>query len=371
MTRLLTRRGAMILPLAAALPHRARAAGITVTDAIGRTVTLRAPAERIALSFHLEEFTAIAGAEGWRRVVGFNRKQWEVNRPSLWARMPKVIPALATLPDIGALGEGSFKVETVLAQRPDLLVVIAYDHKASAAQIAQVEAAGVPVLVLDYQAQETEKHVAGTLALGAAIGAPDRARALADLYRDSMADIARRVAGRPMPRTYFELGNGGPGTIGNSYNNAMWGRMVRDAGGANIAEGKLPGPWAPMAAEAVLAARPDFIFLTGSSWARAEGAIRTGYDADLETARVRLRGYLARPGWADLPASRNGELHALDAGIARALWDFTAIQYVAKAMHPDAMSDIDPVAGLRRFHDRFMPIPFEGQWMVRMAPPAA
>lgn len=371
MTPRLSRRAALILPLATALPHRARAAGITLTDAIGRTVTLRAPAERIVLTFHPEEFTAIAGAEGWRRVVGFNRRQWEVNRPSLWSRMTRAIPSLATIPDVGALGEGTFKVETVLAQRPDLLVVIAYDHKASAAAIAQVEAAGIPVLVLDYQAQETASHVAGTLALGAATGETARAQALADLYRDRMADIARRTAGRPTPRAYFELGAGGPGVIGNSYNGAMWGRMVQAAGGANIAEGKLPGPWAPMAAEAVLAAQPEFIFLTGSSWARASGAIRTGYDADLETARARLRGYLARPGWADLPAVRRGEVHALDAGLARALWDFTAMQYVAKQMHPGAFADIDPVAELRDFHARYLPIAFEGEWMVRMAPAGA
>ena len=367
----LTRMGAMILPLATALPHRARAAGVTFTDAIGRTVTLKAPAERIVLTFNHEEFTAVGGAAAWQRVVGFNRRQWEVNRPSLWARMPKAIPNLTSIPDVGEIGEGSFKVETVLAQRPDLMVVIAYDYKASAAQIAQVEAAGIPVLVLDYQAQETAKHIAGTLALGAAIGETDRAKVLADLYRDKMAEITQRVAGKPMPRAYFELGAGGPGVIGNTYNGAMWGRMVQTAGGANIAAGKLPGPWAPMAPEAVLAAQPEFVFLTGSSWAKANGAIRTGYDADLETARARLRGYVARPGWDGLPAVRNSEVHALDAGLARALWDYTSMLYVAKRMHPAEFADADPVGELRRFHERFLPIAFEGEWMVCMAPAGA
>jgi iron complex transport system substrate-binding protein len=371
MTVKFSRRGAMLLPLAAALPHRARATGITLTDAIGRTLTLPAAAERIVLGFNLEEFTAVAGAGGWRRVVGFNRRQWEVNRPSLWARMSRAIPGLTSIADIGEIGEGTLKVETVLAQRPDLMVVIAHDYRASAAQIGRIEAAGIPVLVLDFQAQDPAKHIAGTLALGAVTGEPDRARALADLYRDRTDEIARRTAGRPRPRAYFELGAGGPGVIGNSYNGAMWGRMVQTSGGANIAEGRLPGPWAPMAAEAVLAAQPEFVFLAGSSWARATGAIRTGYDADLETARARLRGYLARPGWADLPAVRRNEVHALDAGLARSLWDFTAMQYIAGRLHPDAFTDIDPQAELRRFHERFLPIPFEGQWMVRSAPAGA
>ena len=81
--------------------------------------------------------------------------------------------------------------------------------------------------------------------------------------------------------------------------------------------------------------------------------------------------YVARPGWADLPAVRNGEVHAPDAGLARSLWDYTSMLYVAKRLHPDAFADADPVGELRRFHERFLPIAFEGEWMVRMAPAGA
>jgi ABC-type Fe3+-hydroxamate transport system substrate-binding protein len=337
-----------------------------IVDAIGRSVVLKAPAERIVLGFNYEEFTAIGGAAAWERVVGFNRKQWAVNRPSLWARYQKAIPRLAALPDIGEIEDGSFSPETVLSLRPDLLVMIGYDYKAYAPVMQQIEAAGVPILVLDFQAQEPAKHIAGTLALGAAIGANDRARALADLYRDRVADIQRRVTGQPAPRAYFELGAGGPGVVGNTYNGAMWGRLVETAGGANIAAGKIAGPWGPMAPEAVLAARPEFVFLSGSSWAVAQGAIRTGYDVDADTARARLLGYVQRPGWSDLPAVKNGNLFAVDAGLARALWDWTAMQYIAKQMHPDAFADIDPVTSLRDYHATYLPVPYDGTWMVRL-----
>ena len=362
----MSRRSSLILPLAAALPGRARAAVPTITDAIGRIVTLKAPAERIVLGFNYEEFTAIGGVAAWDRVVGFNRRQWEVNRPSLWARYQKAIPRLATLTDIGEMENGTFSVESVLSLRPDLLVVIAYDYKAEAATMQKIEAAGVPILVLDFQAQDTAKHIAGTLALGAAIGASDRAEALADLYRDKVSDIQRRIAGRTPPRAYFELGAGGPGVIGNTYNGAMWGRMVETAGGANIAAGKIGGPWAPMAPEAVLAAQPEFVFLSGSSWAKAQGAIRTGYDVEPATARERLRGYTQRPGWSELPAVKSGNLFALDAGLARSLWDWTALQYVAKQLHPDVFADIDPVDSLRHYHATYMPVPYEGTWMIRL-----
>jgi hypothetical protein len=40
-------------------------------------------------------------------------------------------------------------------------------------------------------------------------------------------------------------------------------------------------------------------------------------------------------------------------------------------MHPQAFTDLDAQAELRDFHARFLPIPFEGEWMVRMQPAAA
>lgn len=371
MTMTLSRRSAMLLPLAAALPGRARAAMAPIIDAAGRTLQLKAPAERIVLGFNFEEFTAIAGPEGWSRVVGINKRQWESNRVALWKRYTGVIPNLAAMPDIGEIEDGVFSVEKVLSLRPDLLVMLAIDYAAYGPIMAQIEQAGIPILLLDFQAQVPEKHIAGTLALGAAIGRMDRAQALADLYRDRIADIARRIPAGAAPKLYVELGAGGADVVGNTYNNAMWGRMVDVAGATNIAKGRIPGGWGVMSPEFVLAAAPDFIFVTGSSWSNSPNAVRTGFDADLETTRRSLLPYTRRPGWAGLPAIQRGELHAIDAGLARALCDWTAMQYIAKQLHPAEFADVDPVAGLRAYYQTFLPVAFEGTWMARLTATSA
>ena len=371
MSHNIPRRAAMLLPLAAALPHRARAAMAPITDAIGRTVTLRAPAERILVGFNFEEFTAVAGPAGWQRVVGLDRYQWANNRKASWDRYTAKIPGLAGLADIGDTERGTFDVERVLALKPDLLITLAAGYRARAALMARIEQAGVPILVLDYNAQTVEHHVAGTLALGAATGNQDRALALADLYQDRMADIARRVAGRAKPRAYVELGYGGPGEIGNSYNGAMWGRMVEAAGGANIATGHIPIGWAPLSPEYVLAAAPQHVFITASSWTNAPHAVRAGYDVKIATTRRTLAPYAGRPGWSALPAIRAGELHAIETGLSRSLWDWTGTQYIAKQLHPAAFTDIDPVESLRRYHEQFLPVRFEGCWIARATPASA
>lgn len=371
MQKHISRRSLLVLPLAAALPHRARAAMPAITDAAGRSVSLKAPPERIVIAFNYEEFTAVAGPGGWDRVVGFGRKQWAVNRRAVWEKYRDAIPALSGLADVGVADDKSFSVERVLGLRPDLLIIHEWGFRTMAPLMAQIEQAGVPILVVDYNAQDPAKHVAGTLALGAAMGTTDRAHALADLYQAELADIRRRVGGAPAPKAYVELGSGGAGAIGNTYNDAMWGRMLELAGGANVAAGNIPTGWAKMSPEAVLAAAPAFVYIIGSSWANAPAAVRAGFGVDEATARQSLAPYQDRPGWRQLPAIRNGDLHTIEAGLARCLCDWVGTQYIAKQLHPAAFSDVDPVASLRRYHETFLPVPLSGTWMTRLRPAGA
>ena len=97
-------------------------------------------------------------------------------------------------------------------------------------------------------------------------------------------------------------------------------------------------------------------------------AVLTGYDVDVATTRARLAPYAQRQGWPELAAIRHGELHAIEHGLCRALFDYTATYYLAKQVFPDQFADIDPVAELRRYHEQFLPVAFEGCWMARLAP---
>ena len=342
-----------------------------ITDALGRTITLKAPAERIVLGFNYEEFTAVAGPAGWDRVVGFAKTLWSDWRPSVFKRYLVPIPRLAALPDVGNTEDNTFSLERVLSLRPDLVVMAEFSFKALAAQVAQLEALGIPVMVIDYNAEIPERHVASTLALGGATGNEERARTLAALYMDKLTDMRRRVADAPTrPKVYVELGQGGADVVGNTYWRGMWGRLLEFAGADNIAAGRLPGAgaWGPLSPEFVLAANPDAVFIAGSSWVGRPNAVLTGPDTDIATTRARLAPYTRRQGWAELSAVRNGQVFAVEHGLCRALFDYTATGFIAKSIHPDRFADIDPVAELRRYHEQFLPVAFEGTWMARLAP---
>jgi len=362
-----------VLTLALATPFISRAhAQPALTDALGRGVALKAPAERIVLGFNYEEFTAIAGPEGWNRVVGFSRTLWSDWRPSVFRRYLKPIPRLADLPDIGNTEDGTFSLERVLSLRPDLVILPEWSFTVLKDQVRQLEALGIPVLVIDYNAEIPERHVTSTLAIGSATGNEDRAQTLARLYTDKLADIrARAKAAGTAPKVYLELGQGGPGVIGNTYWQSMWGRLFDLIGADNIAANHIAGGWGPLNPEYVLAADPDAIFIAGSSWVNKPAAVLTGFDADLATTRARLAPYARRQGWPELKAIRSGRLFAIEHGLSRALFDYTASYFIAKQLYPVQFTDIDPVAELRLYHERSLPVTFEGTWMARLTQDAA
>ncbi|WP_145106736.1 ABC transporter substrate-binding protein [Cereibacter sediminicola] len=348
---------------ALALPAMAE---ITVTDLRGRSVTLEAPAEHVLLGFNYEDFLAVTGPGGERRIAALSRGPWADWRPGQWAAYTAALPSLADLPDVGDVESGTFSVEAVIAARPDLAILATWQFDALGEGVQQIEAAGIPVVAIDYNAQTVATHVASTRLLGAVTGQAERAEALAALYQERMQDTLDRVAqaGPDARRVYVELAQKGPAEIGNSYGRGMWAGVIDMVGGRNIAAGQIEN-WGPLSPEYVLAEQPEVILLAGSEWRNKPEAVLLGFGQDEALAQERIAAYLGRPGWTDLPAAREGRVYGIYHGGSRTLSDFAFVRYVAKAIHPDAFADVDPAAELAQFYRDWLPVAPEGPFMVR------
>ena len=364
MKRLL--RGLALLAAAVVFAVPAMAGTITVTDALDRRVAVPETAKRILLGFYFEDFFAVGGPDAYDRVVAISREAWEGWRRPQWDAYVEAVPRIATLTDVGEVDSGTFSLETAVAARPDVAIIADWQYSAMGDAAERLEAAGIPVVVLDYNAQTVAKHVASTLALGAILGREARAKALADRYAAAIADTEARVAALDTrPKVYVELARKGAGEVDNSYGDTMWGRLVEIAGGENIAKGQV-AKWGPLSPEFVLARNPRAIFLAGSGWTGRDKAVLMGPGVAVETTHAGMRPYLERPGWSELAAVKSGEVHALYHGGARTLYDFAFLQYIAKTLHPEAFADVDPLANLERFFADYMPIRFDGTYMTRL-----
>ncbi|WP_321501278.1 ABC transporter substrate-binding protein [Breoghania sp.] len=360
---------AALIAVAGAMAPGLSHAEIVVKDVLGRERTLEGPAQRVILGFYFEDFLAITGEGAYDRVVGISKSAWHDWRNSQWKAYSAVIPRIEELEDVGGLGATGFSLEKAIALNADVAILPVSTFNALGEAAERLEAAGIPIIVADYNAQTVEKHVASTLAIGAVMGTPERARQLADEYVAAVKDIEARVSkalegGREPVRAYVELGKKGPGEYDRSFADGyMWGGMIDLAGGRNIA-GHVIERSAPLAPEYVLDQNPEVVFIAGSYWVDGGDAVVMGFGVDENRTRERLNAYAGRAGWQNIDAVKNSRMYAIYHGGARTLHDYAALQYLAKAMYPEAFEDVDPGETLRTYYERYLPIAADGAFMV-------
>lgn len=343
-------------------------AQIDITDVLGRHVTLEKPAEKVMLGFYFEDYIAITGPTAIDRLKAISLTYWKGYRPLQYETYLKAFPKIADLVDVGDVDAGTMSAEKIIASRPDVVILSAGQYQYLGAAAHTIEQVGIPLVVVDYNAQTVEKHVASTLIIGQVMGTEDRAHKLADQYKAKIADTLARVEKATKdvkPNVYVELGQKGAGEYGNSYGAGMWAGTIDLAGGRNIAAGQIPGP-GPLNPEYVLSSKPDAIFLAASEWVSLPSSILLGFGIPVETTRERAAPYLKRAGWQDLPAVKNGNVHVIYHGGNRTIYDYAYLRYMAKALHPEAFADVDPEAELKAYYETYLPIALDGTFMLKI-----
>lgn len=361
-------RGVAAAALMATFAVSAAAETITVTDTLDRTVEIPEDPQRILLGFYYEDFLAVAGPDAYDRVVAISKDTWAGWRSLQWSAYAAALPRLEELADVGEVDAGTFSLEAVVAAKPDVALFAAWQYEALGDVAGRIEAAGIPIVVLDYNAQTVEKHVQSTLLLGQIMKADERARALADEYAAQISDVEARLAKLPKgdaPKVYVELARKGAGTVDNSYSGTQWGSVINQLGAINIADGQISN-WGKLSPEYVLAQNPQMILLAGSGWAGRDEAVVMGPNVDSDLTHARMTAYLGRPGWAGLDAVKNGKVFGIYHGGNRTLYDFAFLQFIGKGLYPDAFADVDPQASLERFFATYMPVEFKGTYMTQL-----
>ncbi len=361
-------RGVAAAAFAVSFAMPAWAENITLTDTMGRTVEVPEDPQRILLGFYFEDFMAVAGPEAYDRVVAISKDTWAGWRNLQWKTYAAAIPRLEELADVGEVDSGTFSLEAAIAAQPDVAVLAAWQYKALGEVADRMEAAGIPIVVLDYNAQTVEMHVKSTELLGALMGAEERAKTLADEYAAAVAEVETRLATLPKdaaPRVYVELARKGRDTVDNSYSGTQWGSVIDQLGAINIANGQISN-WGKLSPEYVLAQNPQVIILAGSGWAGRDEAVIMGPGVESALTHERMQAYLSRPGWDGLDAVKNDRIIGVYHGGNRTLYDYAFLQFLAKAMYPEQFADVDPQASLDRFFATYMPVEFKGTYMTEL-----
>ena len=367
---------AALLLMLSALFAAPSAASITVTDVLGRTVTLPGPAQRVVLAQarHFQVLSLLT-PDPAAILAGWSDEFRTSFAPDYRAAL-KRFPSLANVPIVGRHTAESFSVERTLGLRPDLVVMTASFAGLMQGQaagespiISRLEAAGVPVVVVDFFMRPMENTVPSLRALGAAIGHDAQAEAFIRFYEQHMRTVAQRLADLPDDRrpAVFVHAHAGVTDCCNSPGTGTFNEMIRYAGGHNIGADVLKTATGKLNFETINAKAPQVYVATGTG-SNAGAGLAIGAGVSPADARASLERLIRANHLDALPAVRSGNSHGIWHAFNDSPLHVVFIEALARWIHPDRFADVDPAGTLREINRQFLAVPLEGTYLVNLKP---
>ena len=357
----------------------AQDAPIRVRDLLGREVVLPRPARRIVLGsgrylavlnlLHPDPASLVVGwSDDLRRSQAGEYEAFRRRAPGLDA-----VPVLAR-------GAEGMHAENLLALRPDLVILTrsaALDGRlpaqgtTTAAEpgvlLRTLDAAGVPVAVVDFFQQPLTDTRPSLQILARLIGREAQAEAFLGFYQSRLDRLqGLDFGGTERPSVFMHAHAGGLDCC-YSPGKGVFDDFIRMAGGRNIGADKLPGVTGQLGLEYVLSANPRFYVATGGPYG-GRGGVSLGAGVSEAAARDSLGQVLRSQKLDGLAAAGGGRAHALWHGFNDSPAHLVAIEVLARWLHPEKTSAIDPVATLRELNTRFAAVPMDGCYWVDLSP---
>lgn len=334
----------------------------TFTDIEGREITIEKQPETFVVGNYILNFMLIGGKESLDKVVGMPLDGWQETRYGEYESMTKSFPEILDKTSIGGYHDDVLNAELILQLKPDVLLINRSQYTENETSVPVFEKAGIKVVVLDYHKMKLENHVKSTEILGVLLGKEDIAEEMITDYTNAIDMVNSKIkdSGEEGRKTYVELGNKGIGEYGNSYTGCLWGSIIDNVGGINIADSVLDASegYGALDKEYVLSQNPDVILIGGSIWTGTNtdsDQMRMGLTVDSAMSQERLQGFMTRDGWSGLNAVKNGEVYGVDHGSLRFMGDYVYTLAIAKAIYPDVFEDVDPQKEMENFYAKYLP----------------
>jgi iron complex transport system substrate-binding protein len=273
---------------------------LTMTDGLGREITLNGPAQRVvSLAPSNTEILFAIGAGS--QVVGRDE----------FADYP---PEAKSIQSVGG-SMGEYSSEAIVASEPDLVLAAEINPPEL---VKQLEDLGLTVYYL--KNPKTIEEMYGNLAIVGQLTGHD-VTSLIDSLKSRVAAVDEKIKSvTDKPVVFYEIDatdptkpyTYGPGTFGDL--------LITRAGGENLATAAgITDPYPQLSLEQIVAANPDVIVLGDSLFGVAPESIAT------------------RPGWEKLAAVTNKQIYPFDDNLVSRpgprLVD--GLEQLAKLLHPD------------------------------------
>ncbi len=302
---------------------------LTLTDMVGRTVTIEQEPQRIVSGYYISSSACVAmGLKG--RIVGIEDKSDK--RPIYKLAAPELV----SLTNVGSAK--AFDLEGCISTEPDL-VILPQRQQDTADTLTEM---GIPALVV---VPESHEQILEMFALiGQAANVPGEAKALSDYYTeklDAVEAMTQAIGEDSRPVVYM---CGTSSYLTTSPKEMYQSSLISAAGGVNAGDGIEGNSWVQISYEQILTMDPEVIVIPTNNFATAA--------PDYTAADV-----LADPQLASVRAVKNGAVYEMPTGFEA--WDSPAPSgilgtlWMLKTLHPEIYSGEEFAADVQAFYERF------------------
>ncbi|MCR6500037.1 ABC transporter substrate-binding protein [Shinella sp. CPCC 101442] len=340
---------------------------LTVTDALGREVTIAAQPKAILLGsgFNLVALSLIhpdpvSILAGWA-------SDMKGDNPEIYARFKDKFPAIEQVPIIGDGVTVSF--EAALSLKADLAILANWqaDTELGKQAIGYLEQTGVPVVVVDFNSDALKNTADNMRLLGKVLNREDQANAFADFYDARVKRIRDRVAEHPEPGPSVLMDAfPNPEKCCYAYGTGGLGAFIAITGSRNIAE-SLPAQGGIVNLEFIVAAEPD-VYIATASPGGVYSTFSVGPGVNPTEARETLGRAVNGPLLSGLKAVKEERVYGLWNFFNAVPLNILAAEAFAHWLRPDIFADIDPDATLKEINARFAAVPFDGAYWIALKP---
>lgn len=174
-----------------------------------------------------------------------------------------------------------------------------------------------------------------------------------------VADVVDEVPADQRPKVYCETDHG--------EWQARYTRSIEAAGGRNVLEEMLDeeslysGLRQTAQGEFVLEQDPDVVLLEDSG----SPPYVTGYEVTDPEGALELRDqFVSRPVVNEFTAVEDGDIHTINYKVLHGEKAWLGVLYMAKAFYPDRLADLDPGAIHREYLEDWLDAPYQGTYFV-------
>ncbi len=333
---------------------------LTITDMDGNTQTINKEPQHVILQDGRDILTLalLDRDDPFKRVVAWNNLPKKQDTQT-WDLLKGRWPHASKIVDMGFSDQGQVDLESVLAQKPDLMIA-QLRAKAALQQsgvLGTLNNLHIPVVFVDYELHPAQNTAPSVTLLGKVLNRESEAKAYTDFYQQKFDRITKAVAAvKNKPTVFIEpiAGNSDNCCFTHSHNG--WGGLVEAVGGKNIGSELLPGNTGFVALEKIIAMKPDVYIMTGSKRPNTN-VLPFGYGVQPKEVNATFQTLLKRSGLAQIEPVKQQRVYGVYHHFYNHPYNIIGMEILAKDLYPEQFGDLTPTADFRTIVKNFTKLP--------------